>query len=1096
MSNVTSEEFESEVTDEDCERPRKRSRVLAHDNSRQSTLGIEASLSEESAEESSNDDQKLSPKAEKPKSKYKIHIPKHGDFPVDSFHTQPRSRSSSPYRIGGFHWKKKPLEKPSAIIVNQTPKPTSDHSKPQDPGLSYKTSHLDATSILDSTAPAQDDFDPDEIYENILAEISPDAPLSQTSTLEDRNPPPISEKIASNRNFHSRPATSSTNLKQTTLFGTQAEQHSTQRERPRRNWPMANQNEPPTHHEIDREAMRTWVYPINLGTIRDYQFSIVATGLYHNMLVALPTGLGKTFIAAAIMLNWYRWTTSAQIVFVAPTRPLVSQQVKACFEIAGIPRSTTTMLTGTTSPGLRAEEWQTKRVFFMTPQTLINDLKSGISDPKRLVLIVVDEAHRATGNYAYVEVVKFVKRFNSGFRILALTATPGASIESVQEVIDGLGISRIEIRTEESLDIRQYVHLRKTETVLFDNSEEMSMVMELFSKALQPAVDKICGLNAYWSKDPLSLTPYGCTQARQRWFCSDAGRKAHPGLKNMIMNIFSLLAKLSHATELLKYHGIGPFYQKLLAFRNEIHAGEKKGNKYSNEVNSSQPFQQMMSRVQNWINSSDFIGHPKLEYVQRVVLNHFLDAGDGRGTTDPSCTRVMVFTHYRHSAEEIARVLRRSEPMIRPHVFVGQSTVKDSDGMDQKTQLDIIKKFQSGIHNTLIATSIGEEGLDIGEVDLIICYDASASPIRMLQRMGRTGRKRAGNIIVTLMRGKEENNFAKAKDNYEKMQTEIASGARFAFHEGDSRRIVPKDMQPLVEKKVIDIPFENTQADLPEPVKRGRAPKRPAKKFHMPDGVRTSFVKASRIDADSEGSDASQSSSDKSPRKHARASTPISIPNLQDVLLTPQEEALLERRYLDVTDDVTLDVEVPRLNKYHQFQRCNRPTAKIAHGTLTKRVVRSLESMYHGSGSLELDYSNALQISDQQAAEAQASERITFFAQIGTRRTATDNRLPLSERAVNMSVALRSPQEGSDSVITQDDKNQGTMVNMSPKSTQSSLADMNSFLDLPNHRHWHGAVESDEDLPGIEEATGLRDYSNGRHRGWGKRIIEDGESDE
>jgi hypothetical protein len=32
----------------------------------------------------------------------------------------------------------------------------------------------------------------------------------------------------------------------------------------------------------------------------------------------------------------------------------------------------------------------------------------------------------------------------------------------------------------------------------------------------------------------------------------------------------------------------------------------------------------------------------------------------------------------------------------------------------------------------LVATSIGEEGLDIGEVDLIVCYDAQKTPIRMV----------------------------------------------------------------------------------------------------------------------------------------------------------------------------------------------------------------------------------------------------------------------------------------------------------------------------------------------------------------------------
>ena len=56
----------------------------------------------------------------------------------------------------------------------------------------------------------------------------------------------------------------------------------------------------------------------------------------------------------------------------------------------------------------------------------------------------------------------------------------------------------------------------------------------------------------------------------------------------------------------------------------------------------------------------------------------------------------------------------------------------------------------------MVCTCVGEEGLDIGEVDLIIFYDVSKSPIRLIQRMGRTGRKRAGKIIVLLSEGKQE----------------------------------------------------------------------------------------------------------------------------------------------------------------------------------------------------------------------------------------------------------------------------------------------------------------------------------------------------
>lgn len=41
--------------------------------------------------------------------------------------------------------------------------------------------------------------------------------------------------------------------------------------------------------------------------LRDYQFNISRTALFSNTLVALPTGLGKTFIAAVVMYNYFRW---------------------------------------------------------------------------------------------------------------------------------------------------------------------------------------------------------------------------------------------------------------------------------------------------------------------------------------------------------------------------------------------------------------------------------------------------------------------------------------------------------------------------------------------------------------------------------------------------------------------------------------------------------------------------------------------------------------------------------------------------------------------------------------------------------------------
>lgn len=54
---------------------------------------------------------------------------------------------------------------------------------------------------------------------------------------------------------------------------------------------------------------------------------------------------------------------------------------------------------------------------------------------------------------------------NPHFRVLALTATPGNNAEAVQTLIDGLHISRIEIRDENSLDLKQYIHKKVSKAI-------------------------------------------------------------------------------------------------------------------------------------------------------------------------------------------------------------------------------------------------------------------------------------------------------------------------------------------------------------------------------------------------------------------------------------------------------------------------------------------------------------------------------------------------------------------------------------------------------------------------------------------------------
>lgn len=928
-------------------------------------------------------------------SRYKIVVPRNGgQFPDQIFtQTQP-GLDSSPSTFRGAVWKK---PKPPATISPPAFNLSSGSVRPCLMESEIDSIQLGQTSLnsLHSNILADPTADDEKLAARLQAEEDahmrhqyiadePDAAKQQAFNLDMQNEladipsdafnsspeKPFAEAVVE---ISSQPTTSQqepqrlrgpqTGLKQMTIFGQLASQElpASQIAKKRYAWPLKAREEPPTHHKLDKAALETWVYPTNLGTIRDYQYNIVSRSLYHNTLVALPTGLGKTFIAATVMLNYYRWTTEAQIIFMAPTKPLIAQQMDACYHIVGIPRRDTALMTGETTPAVRADEWLDKRVFFMTPHTVINDLKSGICDPKKIVLVVVDEAHKATGSYAYTEVVAFLRRFNNSFRVLALTATPGSTVEGVQSVIDHLGIVRVELRTEQSLDIRPYTHEKETEKELFDYSDEQVMIMNHISKVIQPQLDKLTVQNAYWSRDPMQLTAYGLTISRKKWAQSDAGKKAPMPVKGMINAAFTVLSQLAHSISLLKNHGIGPFYTGMLDFKRAVETGQSK-SKTAQAIVQHEEFSKMMDRIRGWTNNPDFIGHPKLQYLRELVLNHFLDAGEGaKGSkVPPSATRVMVFASYRDSTEEIVRVLRRDEPMIRPHVFVGQAAGSNTEGMNQKKQNQVVQEFKSGKYNTLVATCIGEEGLDIGDVDLIVCYDASSSPIRMLQRIGRTGRKRLGRVALLLMKGKEENDYAKAQDNYSYIQKTIADANKYSYRDNESPRILPKDVNPVVDKRIIQIPIENSNPiDLNEKGRRAKAKckkKRPPKKFHMPSGVRPGFTIASKLamsdneDIDS-GFRAPEERTKAKKRKPAKELDCLSAleiaptPLLEEVILREGQHSQLERKYAYIPDGVDNIVHGPDFTRFPTAIGDLGATTYIGHSCAAQAVAKAMQSL-------------------------------------------------------------------------------------------------------------------------------------------------------
>jgi len=250
------------------------------------------------------------------------------------------------------------------------------------------------------------------------------------------------------------------------------------------------------------ETIKNWLF-LTVKAIRKYQVEIVEISLFYNTLVCLPTGLGKTFIASLVILNYFLWFPTGKIFFLAPTRPLVHQQKQALYDLKSIPRKNIIEITGGITSEKRREHYKNidKRIFFMTPQTLENDMKERRIDLTSIILIIFDEAHRATGDYAYCGIIKSMDQGGFAFRVLGLSASPGNNLDQVQEVIENLKINKLELREENDPDVKPYLFVKDVVPCVIKRNESIEgvtgkieqMIMQYFKKIT--VVNEVMGDN-------------------------------------------------------------------------------------------------------------------------------------------------------------------------------------------------------------------------------------------------------------------------------------------------------------------------------------------------------------------------------------------------------------------------------------------------------------------------------------------------------------------------------------------------------------------------------------------------------------------------
>lgn len=507
-------------------------------------------------------------------------------------------------------------------------------------------------------------------------------------------------------------------------------------------------------HYIDHPLIKS-----NAIEARLYQQVLAADVLKKgNTMIVAPTALGKTIVATLVAADRLEKVKNSKILVLAPSKPLAIQHESTFKEFLTVPCSS---ITGAVKTDERVKRWEESQIICATPQTVESDLLKGRYSLKDVSLVVFDECHHGVGSYSYVYLAsRYVKesKFNL---ILGLTASPGSDKEKIKEVCDNLYIQSIVVKTEEDNDVRPYFNPVAIDWVRVKMSSELEKIKTHVDKALKI---RLKGLKNMGVIRTVSVNKLDILKARGR-VQSAIARSINPKKECFqAISILSAVINIQHSQELIETQGVVTFNKYVARLR-------KKKTKAAKSLIQDPNFGKAIYLAREA--EKHGLEHPKLKKVTDIIKKELGQNGQTKlqsdryvKDADQKSSKIMVFTQYRDSLEMIHQKLEKEG--IKSAKFFGQASRDGEKGLTQKEQKEIIKAFKIGEYDVLLSTSVAEEGIDIPAVDLVILYEPVPSEVRMIQRRGRTGRKRSGRVKVLITNGTRDEGYYWASVNKER----------------------------------------------------------------------------------------------------------------------------------------------------------------------------------------------------------------------------------------------------------------------------------------------------------------------------------------
>jgi ERCC4-related helicase/ERCC4-type nuclease len=455
---------------------------------------------------------------------------------------------------------------------------------------------------------------------------------------------------------------------------------------------------------------------------RAYQLKAAKQVISGSTLLVMPTGLGKTavqWMAMAEAING-----PGRIVLVAPTTGLVAQQAKMAKEFLKIDNERIVTLTGQDRPAKRETIWKDAKIVMATPHVIRNDARNGRILLSEIDLLIVDEAHHATGSDSMAQLGDMYLEASPKALILAATASPGVKAAKVLEIIQRLGIERLHVTKRDDDLVQPYITSMEIEKHVLNLPAELLEIIRPL-RILEAEEAEMLKRGGFLTTSARITT--AAIEEAQRRASAAIGRgdaRGYDAAKRI-----GDLRRLHRLLDLLDTQGLRCAIMYLERARTDK---DRKTKRFL----SLTPVASLLREF-----STDDECHPKPALVVDLVKNGLKEGG-----------KVIIFTEYRDTVNNLLQILE-TVPGIKPGRFVGQASKGSQLGMKQKEQIQQLEHFKDGDINVLVATSVGEEGLDVPAADSVILYEPVPSAIRAIQRRGRTARQKDGEVHILIAQG-------------------------------------------------------------------------------------------------------------------------------------------------------------------------------------------------------------------------------------------------------------------------------------------------------------------------------------------------------